>query len=102
MPSRTRRRPLTAKRGFTAWAMVMYAFLYLPILVMVIFAFDKPSATSLASHPGRPLHAAAQLRRAARVCHGRRPAEPLAPVKCGHAQDGQYPAQWDPSWRIRW
>jgi spermidine/putrescine transport system permease protein/putrescine transport system permease protein len=32
--------------------MVTYAFLYLPILVMVIFAFDRPSATAMASHPG--------------------------------------------------
>ena len=55
MPSA--RGPSCPRRGasasFTAWAMVMYAFLYLPILVMVIFAFDKPSAASLASHPGR-------------------------------------------------
>ena len=28
-------RSVKAKHGFTAWAMVMYAFLYLPILVMV-------------------------------------------------------------------
>ena len=52
VPGRRRRRRPSAKLGFTAWAMVMYAFLYLPILVMVIFAFDKPSAVSLASHPG--------------------------------------------------
>jgi spermidine/putrescine transport system permease protein/putrescine transport system permease protein len=31
---------------------VVYAFLYLPILVMVIFAFNKPSATALASYHG--------------------------------------------------
>jgi ABC-type spermidine/putrescine transport system permease subunit II len=31
---------------------LVYAFLYLPILIMVIFAFNKPSATSLAAHPG--------------------------------------------------
>jgi len=30
----------------------VYAFLYLPILVMVIFAFNKPAATSLASYHG--------------------------------------------------
>jgi ABC-type spermidine/putrescine transport system permease subunit II len=47
-----RRRILTAKRGFTAWALVVYAFLYLPILVVVIFAFDKPSPTSVASFKG--------------------------------------------------
>lgn len=43
---------LRAKHGFTVWALVMYAFLYLPILVMVIFAFDKPSPTSLAAYHG--------------------------------------------------
>ena len=48
VPARRHRRRPSAKLGFTAWAMVMYAFLYLPILVMVIFAFDKPSAVSLA------------------------------------------------------
>jgi ABC-type spermidine/putrescine transport system permease subunit II len=45
------RKRLTAKAGFTTWAVVMYAFLYLPILVMAIFAFNKPSAAALtASH----------------------------------------------------
>jgi spermidine/putrescine transport system permease protein/putrescine transport system permease protein len=43
---------LTAKRGFGAWAFLVYAFLYLPIAVVVIFAFDKPSATSIASFKG--------------------------------------------------
>ena len=47
-----RRRILTAKHGFTAWAILVYAFLYLPILVVVIFAFDKPSATSIATFKG--------------------------------------------------
>jgi ABC-type spermidine/putrescine transport system permease subunit II len=47
-----RRRILTAKRGFTAWALLVYAFLYLPILVVVIFAFDAPSPTSVASFKG--------------------------------------------------
>ena len=47
-----RRRILTAKRGFTLWALLVYAFLYLPILVVVIFAFDKPSPTSVASYKG--------------------------------------------------
>ncbi len=47
-----RRRILTAKRGFTAWALVLYAFLYLPIIVVVIFAFNKPSATSVAAYHG--------------------------------------------------
>ena len=47
-----RRRIFTAKRGFTAWAMVVFAFLYLPIAVVVIFAFNKPSATSIATYHG--------------------------------------------------
>jgi ABC-type spermidine/putrescine transport system permease subunit II len=46
------RRRVTAKQGFTAWALVVFAFLYLPILVMVIFAFNKPSATSVAAFHG--------------------------------------------------
>ena len=50
MPRRVR--ILTAKRAFTAWAVAVYAFLYLPILVMVIFAFNKPAATSIASFHG--------------------------------------------------
>ena len=50
-----RRRMLTAKRGFTAWALIVYAFLYLPIVVVVIFAFDKPSATSIASFHGNDI-----------------------------------------------
>ena len=41
------RRVFTAKRGFTAWAMLTFAFLYLPIIVVVVFAFNKPSASSL-------------------------------------------------------
>ncbi len=45
-------RSLKAKHGFTAWALVVYAFLYLPILVMVIFAFNKPAATSIAGFHG--------------------------------------------------
>jgi spermidine/putrescine transport system permease protein/putrescine transport system permease protein len=43
---------LTAKRGFTAWAMVVFAFLYLPIAVMVLFAFNKPSAAALQGFHG--------------------------------------------------
>jgi spermidine/putrescine transport system permease protein/putrescine transport system permease protein len=46
------RKRLRAKHAFTAWAIVMYAFLFLPILVMVIFAFNKPSAGALASFHG--------------------------------------------------
>jgi ABC-type spermidine/putrescine transport system permease subunit II len=45
-------RRITGKGGFTAWALLVYAFLYLPILVMVIFAFNKPSAVALASYHG--------------------------------------------------
>jgi ABC-type spermidine/putrescine transport system permease subunit II len=44
---------LTAKRGFTAWALFVYLFLYLPIAVVVIFAFNKPAATSLANFHGK-------------------------------------------------
>jgi ABC-type spermidine/putrescine transport system permease subunit II len=43
---------LSAKQGFTAWALVVFAFLYLPIMVMAIFAFNKPSATSVAAFHG--------------------------------------------------
>lgn len=46
------RRSLKAKHGFAGWALIMYAFLYLPILVMVIFAFNKPSPAALASFHG--------------------------------------------------
>ena len=42
----------TAKQGFTAWAVVVFAFLYLPILVMAVFAFNKPSPAALAAHHG--------------------------------------------------
>lgn len=45
-------RPVKAKHGFTVWALLVYAFLYLPILVMVIFAFNRPSAASLATYHG--------------------------------------------------
>ena len=47
MPRRVR-----AKHAFTAWAMVVYAFLYLPILVMAVFAFNKPSPAALAGFHG--------------------------------------------------
>jgi ABC-type spermidine/putrescine transport system permease subunit II len=46
------RRRLRAKHGFTAWAVVVYAFLFLPILVMVVFAFNKPSSAALAAFHG--------------------------------------------------
>jgi len=48
-----RRRPrLTAKHAFTAWAVLVYAFLFLPILVMALFAFNRPSAAALAGFHG--------------------------------------------------
>jgi spermidine/putrescine transport system permease protein/putrescine transport system permease protein len=47
-----RRRIFTAKRGFTTWALVVYAFLYLPIAVVVIFAFNGPSPSSVAAYHG--------------------------------------------------
>jgi ABC-type spermidine/putrescine transport system permease subunit II len=47
-----RRRWLTAKHAFTTWAVVVYAFLFLPILVMALFAFNKPSAAALAGFHG--------------------------------------------------
>jgi len=46
------RRAVTAKRAFTAWAMCVFVFLYLPIAVMVLFAFNKPSAAALAGFSG--------------------------------------------------
>ena len=49
---RVRPRRLTAKQGFTAWALVVYAFLFLPILVMAVFAFNKPSPAALATFHG--------------------------------------------------
>jgi ABC-type spermidine/putrescine transport system permease subunit II len=47
-----RRRIFTAKRGFTTWALIVYAFLYLPIAVVVIFAFNGPSPASLVGFHG--------------------------------------------------
>src|SRR5205823_12314489 len=41
-----------AKHAFTAWAAVVYAFLFLPILVMAVFAFNKPSPAALAGFHG--------------------------------------------------
>lgn len=46
------RRIPKAKIGFTAWAVLLFAFLYLPILVMAIFAFNKPSAAALSVYHG--------------------------------------------------
>jgi ABC-type spermidine/putrescine transport system permease subunit II len=47
-----RRRRLTAKHAFTAWAVLVYAFLFLPIVVMAVFAFNKPSAAALSAFHG--------------------------------------------------
>jgi ABC-type spermidine/putrescine transport system permease subunit II len=49
---RRRRRIFTARRGFTAWALLVYLFLYLPIAVVVIFAFNGPSPSSLTGFHG--------------------------------------------------
>jgi ABC-type spermidine/putrescine transport system permease subunit II len=52
-PAKKRRKfTLRAKHGFTAWAILLFAFLYLPILVMVIFAFNKPAAVALSAFHG--------------------------------------------------
>ena len=45
-------RRISAKHAFTAWAVVVYAFLYLPILVMAVFAFNKPSSAAIAAFHG--------------------------------------------------
>jgi ABC-type spermidine/putrescine transport system permease subunit II len=45
-------RILTAKRGFTLWALGVFAFLYLPIAVMALFAFNKPSPAALSNFHG--------------------------------------------------
>ncbi len=49
---RRRRKVVTAKRAFSVWALVVLVFLYLPILVMAIFAFNKPSASAVAAFHG--------------------------------------------------
>ena len=41
-----------SKAGFTAWAVVVFAFLYIPILVMVLFAFNRPSAFAISGFHG--------------------------------------------------
>ena len=45
-------RRLRAKYAFTIWALAVFAFLYLPILVMAVFSFNKPSAPSVAAFHG--------------------------------------------------
>jgi len=49
VPSRAALRGrVKAKHGFRLWAAVVFVFLYLPIAVVVIFAFNRPAAASLA------------------------------------------------------
>jgi ABC-type spermidine/putrescine transport system permease subunit II len=48
-------RIVTAKRVFGLWGVLVLAFLYLPILVMAAFAFNKPAATALESFHGSNL-----------------------------------------------
>jgi ABC-type spermidine/putrescine transport system permease subunit II len=45
-------RVLTAKRAFSAWAIFVFVCLYLPIAVMGLFAFNKPSPAALAGFHG--------------------------------------------------
>jgi ABC-type spermidine/putrescine transport system permease subunit II len=54
VPRRRRRVPRVpgAKVAFTTWAVLVYAFLFLPIIVMAVFAFNKPSAAALSSFHG--------------------------------------------------
>ncbi len=40
-----------SKIGFTVWAGIVFAFLYLPILVMAVFAFNRPSAAAVENLP---------------------------------------------------
>jgi ABC-type spermidine/putrescine transport system permease subunit II len=47
-----RRKILTAKRAFTVWAAAVFGFLYLPIAVMALFAFNKPSPAAVAAFHG--------------------------------------------------
>jgi ABC-type spermidine/putrescine transport system permease subunit II len=42
----------TAKRAFSLWALAVFVFLYLPIAVMALFAFNKPSPAALADFHG--------------------------------------------------
>jgi ABC-type spermidine/putrescine transport system permease subunit II len=49
------RRLVTAKRGFGAFALLVYAFLYLPIAVVVLFAFNEPSPAAVAASDGQNL-----------------------------------------------
>jgi len=46
------RRVSTAKAGFTIWAVIVLLFLFLPIAVMALFAFNKPSPVALSNFHG--------------------------------------------------
>jgi spermidine/putrescine transport system permease protein/putrescine transport system permease protein len=46
------RRVVSAKHGFTAWAILVFLVLYLPIGVMALFAFNKPSPEAIAAFHG--------------------------------------------------
>lgn len=41
-----------SKTGFSIWAVLVFIFLWLPIAVMVLFAFNQPSTSALANNPG--------------------------------------------------
>jgi spermidine/putrescine transport system permease protein len=45
-------RVLKAKAGFTVWAVIVFLFLYLPIAVMALFAFNQPSPAAVEANPG--------------------------------------------------
>ena len=40
---RRRRSRVTGKSALTGWAVLVYVFLYVPILLVVVFAFNKSS-----------------------------------------------------------
>ena len=42
----------TAKAGFTIWAVLVFLFLFIPIAVMALFAFNKPSQVALSTFHG--------------------------------------------------
>lgn len=46
------RKSQRAKTGFTVWAVIVFVFLYLPIAVMALFAFNKPAPEAIAANPG--------------------------------------------------
>lgn len=42
----------TARTGFTIWAVIVFVFLFLPIALMALFAFNKPSPAALSNFHG--------------------------------------------------